>query len=56
VAALPHDAGASPSGLRENPPRRGEVIALCAVADATLFRFKRPFGHRTPPEKTLRAE
>jgi hypothetical protein len=51
VAALPHDAGTGPSGLREHPPRRGEVGAPSAVADATLFRLKRPIGHCTPPEK-----
>ena len=56
VAALPHDAGAGPSGLREDPPGRGEVGAPSAVADATTFRLKRPLGHCTPPEKTPLAE
>jgi hypothetical protein len=55
VAALPHDAGAGSSGLREDPPRRGEIGTPCAVADATLLRLKRPFGHCTPPEKHLPA-
>jgi hypothetical protein len=55
VAALPHDAGAGASGLRENPPCCGEIGASAAIADATLFRFKRPVGHCTPPEKHLHA-
>ena len=54
VAALPHDAGTGPAGLREDPPRRGEVGAPSAVADATLFRLKRSVGHCMPPEKTPR--
>jgi hypothetical protein len=55
VATLPHDAGAGAPGLREDSPGRGETSAPCAIADATLFRLKRPFGHCTPPEKHLPA-
>jgi hypothetical protein len=51
VATLPHDAGTGPSGLREDPPCGGDVGAASAIADATLFRFKRPVGHCKPPEK-----
>ena len=58
VAALPHDAGTGPSGLRDDAPGRGEVGAFSVrIADATELRLKRVVGHDAcSPEKRLHAE